>query len=34
VRDPRFDQLRALRHHAGQPASESVRRSVASRRWL
>ncbi len=34
VRDPRFDRLRAQRHHVGQPASESVRQSVASGRWL
>jgi hypothetical protein len=34
VRDPRFDRLRAQRHHAGQPASESVRQSVPSGRWL
>jgi len=34
VRDPRFDQLRANQHHAGEPVSESVRRSVASGRWL
>jgi hypothetical protein len=33
VRDPRFDQLRAQRHHTGQPPPESVRQSVASGRW-
>jgi hypothetical protein len=34
IRDPRFDQLRARRLHAGEPASESVRQSVASARSL